>query len=234
MYTCIIIDDEKLARSLIENHLSKIDSIELVASCKSAIEASVILKEQPIDLLFLDIEMPVLKGTEFYKNLHQKPQVIFTTAYRDYAVEGFELNALDYLVKPITFTRFFKAVEKFLSTKNHQPLSLSASIDTTVKQDYIFVTEDRKQVKIIFDEVLYIESLKNYIKIITTNKTHVVKYSISSFEALLDKRFLRIHRSYIVNKYKVTAFTKQDVELNAVEIPIGESYKEAVASIKVP
>lgn len=224
MYKCLIIDDEKLARQLIESHLAKIDTIEVVASCKSAIEAINILNAQHIDLLFLDVEMPVLLGTDFYKNLVQKPKVIFTTAYREYAVDGFELNAIDYLLKPITFSRFFKAIEKFLASKNDK-----IKIQTTEKKpqnsNYIFVTEDRKQVKILFDEILFIESVKNYIKIKTKNKTHIVKYGISSFENLLDSRFLRVHRSYIVNKDKITAYTKHDIEIDEIEIPVGERYK---------
>lgn len=227
MYKCLIIDDEKLARRLIESHLSKIDDFEIVASCKSAIEASKIINEQPIDLLFLDIEMPVLKGTEFYNNLISKPQVIFTTAYRDYAVEGFELNALDYLIKPITFSRFFKAIERFLATQNSEKESLPI-VNETLHKNYIFVTEDRKQVKIFLDDILYVESVKNYIKIITQRKTHIVKHSISSFENLLDNKFIRVHRSYIINTAKITAYTKQDIEIGDIEIPIGDNYKQDV------
>ncbi len=225
MYKCLIVDDEKLARRLIENHLAKIDEIEVLASCKSAIEASKVLSQQAVDLLFLDVEMPVLKGTEFYKGLLAKPYVIFTTAYRDYAVEGFELNAVDYLVKPIEFDRFFVAVERFLAIQNDSPKE-----DTLVtpNRSYVFVTEDRKQVKITFDDILFIESLKNYIKINTRHKTHLIKSGISSFEDLLDSRFLRVHRSYVVNTDKITAYTKQDIEIDDIEIPIGESYRISV------
>ncbi|MFC5045582.1 LytR/AlgR family response regulator transcription factor [Aquimarina hainanensis] len=227
MYKCLIIDDEKLARQLIENHLSKIEGFEVVASCKSAIEASRILTSTPIHLLFLDVEMPVLIGTDFYKNLLQKPSVIFTTAYREYAVEGFELNAVDYLVKPITFPRFLKAIDKFLILENGKKEIVNEPRQPLDK-NYLFVTENRKQVKIIFDDILYIESVKNYIKITTEHKTHLIKYSISSFEELLDSYFLRVHRSYIVNTHKITAFTKYDIEIGAIEIPIGERYRELV------
>lgn len=231
MYRCLVIDDEKLARRLIENHLAKMDNFEVIASCKSAIEASKVLNEQAVDVLFLDIEMPVLNGTEFYKNLMSKPKVIFTTAYRDYAVEGFELNAVDYLVKPITFARFFKAIEKFLATQNTSKKSLSVSKESANK-NYIFITEDRKQVKIILEDILFIESVKNYIKIKTTNKTHLVKHGISSFADLLDKHFIRVHRSFIVNINRVTAYTKQDIEIGEIEIPIGESYKGNIEQIR--
>lgn len=228
MYKCLIIDDEKLARQLIESHLAKIDDFEVIASCKSAVEAIKILNSQHIDLLFLDVEMPVLLGTDFYKNLVQKPKVIFTTAYREYAVDGFELNAIDYLVKPITFSRFFKAIEKYLASENGKTIVQKVE-ELPKSKDYIFVTEDRKQVKILFDEILFIESVKNYIKIKTQTNTHIIKYGISSFEEILDNRFLRIHRSYIVNKDKITAFTKNDVEIGKIEIPIGNSYKDNIS-----
>ena len=226
-YKCLIVDDEELARELIATHVSQLPDFEIVATCASALEANTVLKNNAIDLLFLDIEMPVLKGTEFYNNLISKPQVIFTTAYRDYAVEGFELNALDYLIKPITFSRFFKAIERFLATQNSEKESLPI-VNETLHKNYIFVTEDRKQVKIFLDDILYVESVKNYIKIITQRKTHIVKHSISSFENLLDNKFIRVHRSYIINTAKITAYTKQDIEIGDIEIPIGDNYKQDV------
>lgn len=227
-YTCLIVDDEDLARRLIKNHLSQLDDFELVASCASAIEANKILKTRQIDLLFLDIEMPVLKGTEFFKNLIHKPKVIFTTAYRDFAIEGFELNAVDYLLKPITFSRFFKAIEKFLETEQANTTKLEAETDSENKTDYIFVRKERKQVKVYFDDILYIESVKDYIKIVTKADNHLIKQSLKSFEEVLDHRFLKIHRSYIINFEKVTAYTKQDMEIGEVEIPISESHKNSV------
>jgi DNA-binding LytR/AlgR family response regulator len=199
---------------------------ELVASCESAIEASKVLKEKRIDLLFLDIEMPVLKGTDFFRNLMHRPKVIFTTAYRDFALDGFELDAVDYLLKPISFARFFKAIEKFLG----QQALLAAAPENTdkAKDGYVFVRKDRKQVKVFFDAILYVESVKDYIKIITENDSHLIKHSLTAFKDVLDDRFLRTHRSYIVNLDKITAYTKQDVEIGRLEIPIGESYRIVV------
>lgn len=223
-YKCLIIDDEELARELIETHLSQLDGFELVASCSSAIEASNILQQQPVNLLFLDIEMPVLKGTEFFKNLLQKPKVIFTTAYRDYALDGFELNAIDYLLKPITFARFFKAIEKF-KEQQIAVTSEAITIPMNIEDDFIFVSKNRKKVKVNFDDILYIESLKDYIKIHIDTETHTIKFSISAFEKELDNRFIRVHRSYIVNRNKLTAYTKNDIEIGDIEIPIGENYK---------
>ncbi len=228
IYKCLIIDDEELARELIETHLNQLDNFELVASCASAIEASNILQKQPVDLLFLDIEMPVLKGTEFFKNLLQKPKVIFTTAYRDYALDGFELNAIDYLLKPITFSRFFKAIEKFKEQSSMTVKETQSNLPTT-EDGFIFVSKNRKKVKVIFDEILYIESLKDYIKIHLVNESHTVKFSISAFEKELDARFIRIHRSYIVNKNKITAYTKNDIEIGKAEIPIGDNYRENIS-----
>lgn len=225
IYKCLIVDDEELARRLLTNHLSQLEGFELVGSCQNAIEANKILKEHTIDLMFLDIEMPILKGTDFFRNLSQKPKVIFTTAYRDYAIDGFELDAVDYLLKPITFARFFKAIEKF---RNQQQSVESVDKPSFQKNEFIFIRKDRKQVKLLFDEVLYIESLKDYIKIHTKDTNHVIKHSISAFHELLDERFLRTHRSYIVNTDAITAYTSYDVEIQSTEIPIGESYRKEV------
>ncbi len=227
-YKCLIIDDEELARELLETHLSQLNDFELVGSCSSAIEASSLLQQKTVDLLFLDIEMPVLKGTDFFKNLMHKPMVIFTTAYRDYAVEGFELNAVDYILKPITFQRFFKAIEKFTSLQNSNPKTALTAVLTS-KEEYIFIRTDRKQLKVTFDSILYIESLKDYVKIHLKDETHLTKYRISAFEKELDQRFVRIHRSYIVNSDKITAYTKNDIEIGKAEIPIGENYKENIS-----
>ncbi len=230
IYKCLIIDDEELARELIETHLKQLDDFELVASCASSIKASTILQQQPVDLLFLDIEMPVLKGTDFFKNLLQKPKVIFTTAYRDYALDGFELNAIDYLLKPITFSRFFNAIEKFKEQSSIVVNDTQSSL-TTTEDDFIFVSKNRKKVKMIFDEILYVESLKDYIKIHLDNESHTIKFSISAFEKELDARFIRIHRSYIVNKNKITAYTKNDIEIGEIEIPIGDNYRKGMIAI---
>jgi DNA-binding LytR/AlgR family response regulator len=220
---CLIIDDEKLARRLMEAHLSQLDDFELIASCSSAIEASKILQEERIDLLFLDIEMPVLKGTDFFKNLLHKPQVIFTTAYREYAIEGFELNAIDYILKPITFERFFNAVEKYRAIQKGRSADLAVSQEN--RDAFIYIRKDRKQVKVHLDSILYIESLKDYVKIHLAHENHITKSSISAFKEHLDERFIRLHRSYIVNSDKITAYTKNDIEIGQIEIPIGESYR---------
>ena len=220
-YKCLIVDDEELARELIATHVQQLPDFEVVALCASAIEASSILKKETVDLLFLDIEMPVLKGTEFLKNLANKPKVIFTTAHREYAIESYELNVVDYLLKPIVFNRFFKAIEKFLETQ-----IVIENIQQKEKTSHIFVQSNKKNIKVLLDDILYIESIKDYIKIHTTNERLVIKHGISAFEDRLDDRFVRVHRSYIVNSNKVTAFTKQDIEIGKIEIPIGDMYKK--------
>jgi len=220
-YKCVIVDDEELARELIESHLNQLLDFEIVAICASAIEASSVLKKETIDLIFLDIEMPVLKGTEFLKNLAHKPKVIFTTAHREYAIEGYELNVVDYLLKPIVFSRFFKAIEKFLDTQ-----TVLESNHIIEDSTHIFVQSNKKNIKILFEEVLYIESIKDYVKIHTTEDKLIIKHGLSTFEDKLDERFIRVHRSYIVNSQKVTAYTKQDIEIGDIEIPIGDYYKK--------
>lgn len=220
-YKCLIVDDEELARELIATHVQQLPDFEIVALCASAIEASSILKKERVDLLFLDIEMPVLKGTEFLKNLANKPKVIFTTAHREYAIESYELNVVDYLLKPIVFNRFFKAIEKFLETQ-----TVVETIQQKEKVSHIFVQSNKKNIKVLLEDILYIESIKDYIKIHTTNERLVIKHGISAFEDKLDDRFVRVHRSYIVNSNKVTAFTKQDIEIGNIEVPIGDMYKK--------
>ncbi|MBL4671478.1 MAG: response regulator transcription factor [Arenicella sp.] len=227
---CLIVDDEELARELIESHLAQLDDFDLVASCASAIEASNVLKNNHIDLMFLDIEMPVLKGTDFYKNLLNKPKAIFTTAYRDYALDGFDLDAVDYLLKPIVFSRFFQAIERFLvshrDVKNTIDQGLHAAQYPPPR--HIFVRKDRKQVKLQLDQILYVQGLKDYVQVFLDNGSHIIKQGISAFEEQLGVGFLRTHRSYIVNQSKVTALTKSDVEIGDIEIPIGENFKSNV------
>jgi two-component system LytT family response regulator len=221
-YKCLIVDDEELARELIATHISQLPDFEIVAICASAIEANTVLKNQTIDLLFLDIEMPVLKGTDFLKNLVHKPKAIFTTAHREYAIESYELNVVDYLLKPIVFNRFFKAVEKFLDTQ-----IVIETNNNTSELTHMFVQSNKKNIKVNYDAILYVESIKDYIKIHTTDSQLVIKHGISAFEEKLDHRFLRVHRSYIVNSQKVTAYTRQDIEIGDLEIPIGDLYKKS-------
>ncbi|MGB3463723.1 MAG: LytTR family DNA-binding domain-containing protein [Cyclobacteriaceae bacterium] len=226
-YNCLIIDDEELARGLLEAYLSQLPDFHLVASCASAIRASDVLSSNQVDLIFLDIEMPVLKGTDFFKNLINPPKVIFTTAYRDYALDGFDLNAVDYLLKPIVFERFFKAVQKF-KTQQLTEDQEKAQLPEKERKNHVFVGKNMKQVRILLDEILYVESLKDYVKIHLSDEVHLIKRGITVFEKELDDRFVRVHRSYIVNSEKITAYTKNDIEIEEIEIPIGGNYKEGL------
>lgn len=218
MINCIIIDDEPLAVKLLENHISKIDSLKLIATAKNAIEAYQILQTKPVDLMFLDIEMPNLNGIEFLKSLHQKPKTIFTTAYREFAVEGFELEAVDYILKPITFERFFKSVDRVLR---------NIPSDEQV-EDFIIVKTDGLNRKIILSDILYFESQGNDVriilqiegKIITKNKMIDLEVSLS------DKGFIRIHRSFLINSKYVSAFNNNELNLGKYNIPVGRTYRK--------
>jgi two-component system, LytTR family, response regulator len=223
---CLVVDDEPLAIRLIEKHIEKIDALEVVATCNNAMKAFEILNNQTIDLLFIDIKMPNITGIEFLKNLKNPPKTILTTAYRDFAIDGFELGVVDYLLKPITFERFFKAVDKFLNENSKSDVKIKESF----KDDFILVKSGIKNHKINTNDILYIESVKDYIKIVLTdNKSITSKYKISDIEVELNqKKFIRIHRSFIINSSRITAFTNNDIEVNGVEIPIGASYKDNV------
>ncbi|GGZ92422.1 LytR/AlgR family response regulator transcription factor [Algibacter mikhailovii] len=225
---CIIIDDEPLAIALIEAHVSKIPNLEIIATCNNALEGFEVLKSKSVDLIFLDIQMPLLTGIDFLKSLSHPPKVIFVTAYREYAIESYELDVVDYLLKPISFERFFKAINKyFKSLESHTKLETVVS-ENNQKSEFIYVNVNKKNHKVLFSEIVYAESLKDYIQIHTKEKTIVTKDKISDFEQKLPKNFLRIHRSYIVNIDKVTAYTAHDVEVGALELPIGVSYKKDV------
>ncbi|NAS30792.1 response regulator [Flavobacteriaceae bacterium R38] len=229
---CLIIDDEPLAIQVIETHLKQFSDLELVATFEKPLEAFELLKTEKVDLIFLDIEMPILSGIDFIKSLSNSPKIILTTAYRNYALEGYELDIVDYLLKPISFKRFFKAINKYRRFNNDIE---SESIINTEKtnNDHLYVNSNKKFIKINFEDILYIESIKDYIRIHLSDKSVITKDAISNFEKKLPVSFLRTHRSYIINTTKITAFTKLDIEIDNKEIPIGASYKnEVIAFLK--
>ncbi|HTE33007.1 MAG TPA: response regulator transcription factor [Chryseolinea sp.] len=227
---CIAVDDEPPALDVIRKHIESIVSLELVAACNNAVEAFEILKSHPVDLLFLDIQMPQILGTDFIRSLQRPPHVIFTTAYRKFAVEGFELNAVDYLLKPISFSRFLQAVNKVLKTN----LTSGYAADTmppatTDQENHISFRSDRKIIRVAFSDILYIESLKDYIRVFTTHRSILTKQPISSLElALPKKKFIRIHRSYIVAIDKIDSYTADLVEIGEVQLPISRMYRNEV------
>ena len=224
--SCIIVDDEAIARDIIATHLSKIENIEVAAQCKNAIEAFNFISNNKIDLVFLDINMPEISGIAFAKSINKDIKIIFTTAYRDYAVEGFDLQAVDYLLKPIDFERLLKSVNRYFEVVSHnkQYINHEAAIS-----DFIFVRSERRMMKVDFAAINFIESYSDYIKIHLTDNTIVTRETISSIEAKLPKsQFLRIHRSYIVCLSKIQSFTNEDITVNRKVLPISRSYKKEV------
>lgn len=226
MIKCIIVDDETIAREIIDSHISKIDNLEVAAQCKNAIEAFNYVTNNPVDLVFLDINMPEISGISFAKSINKDIKIIFTTAYRDYAIDGFELQAVDYLLKPIAFERLLKAVNHYFEVYNKPDVEIAIKTEMT---DYIFVRSDRRMIKIDFDAILYIESYSDYIKIHLNNETIVTRETISAIEAKLpSNNFIRIHRSYIVAISEIKSFTNETIILSNVELTISRSFKKDV------
>lgn len=227
--SCLIIDDEAIAREIIESHVSKIENIRIVASCKNAVEAFNYINQHHIDLVFLDINMPEISGISFAKSINSDIKIIFTTAYRDYAVEGFELKAVDYLLKPISFERLQKAVQSYFEiyrNSNH-----THSLDTEFS-DFMFVRSERKMIKIDYTDIIYIESFGDYLKLHLTDKTIVTRETISAIEAKLPKQqFLRIHRSYIISIASIQNFTNEYITINKQALPISRTYKKEVLQL---
>ncbi len=222
-YKCFIVDDEPLALNVIEQHLSKFARFEVCGKSTDPVEALTLIKSLQPDLLFLDIEMPEITGLDLIASIQHKPEIIITTAYREYAVEGFELNVLDYLVKPIPFKRFLQAIDKFLEQKLPQAPAVPASDEPAC----IFVKADRKTIKIVLDDILFAEGVKDYVKITLPHQKIITKISVGNFFKILPAdRFLQVHKSFIVAKNKITAFTANDVEIGDVEIPIGRVCRE--------
>ncbi|HIC31827.1 MAG TPA: response regulator transcription factor [Flavobacteriaceae bacterium] len=223
---CLIVDDETIAREIIATHLDKIEGITVVASCNSAIEAFNVINSNHIDLIFLDINMPEISGISFAKSINKNIKIIFTTAYRDYAVEGFELKAVDYLLKPISFERLLKAVNTYFEVYGVSNITKNKSLTAN---DFIFVRSDRRMIKIDFDAIIYVESYSDYIKIHLKNEIVVTRETISSIEAKLPKQFfIRIHRSFIVSVSNITSYTNDTVTLTDTELTISRSYKKEV------
>lgn len=225
---CLIVDDEPIAREIIKAYCQHLPMLHIAASVGNALEAKTILQNQKIDILFLDINMPVLNGIAFLKTLKNQPQVIFTTAYKEYAVDAFDLAACDYLLKPFSLERFIVAVDKALEKSRHSPLPPNGGItDSDKTENYLFLKFDGKIYKLMHEELLFAEAQGNYTKIVTTQSTLLPSMTFSSFEELLPKPlFLRVHRSFILNKSKITHIEGNRVFIQNHEIPIGSSYRD--------
>ncbi len=225
---CIIIEDEPLATKILSDYILQVPFLELQASFKNALLATEYLRSNSTDLIFLDIHLPKLKGMDFLKTLSRPPAVIVTTAYYQYAVEGFDLNVTDYLLKPFGFERFLVAVGKVKTGGNESP-KLN---EIEGKKDFIFINIQKKKVKISFSEIVYIESQREYIKIVTTGKQYVPKMSTHEIESLLPANlFKRIHRSFIVSVSKIESYTAEIIEVNGASIPIGREYRGTIENL---
>ena len=226
--TCIIIEDEPLAVKVLSDYISQVPFLELQGTFKDALLATDYLRQHTTQLIFLDIHLPRLKGMAFLKTLSDPPAVIITTAYHQYAVEGFNLNVTDYLLKPIGFERFLTAVSKVKTAqaeKQNPP-------EPPDNKDFIFLNVQKKKVKILFPEIVYIESRREYIRIVTTQKEYLSKMSTHEIEEILPaRRFIRVHRSFIVSVSKIESYTAEVVEVNGVAIPIGRGYREVIESL---
>ena len=226
MFNCLVIEDEPLAADILRDYIGEVPDLHLVAVCRDVMTAMEYLRSQTIHVLFVDIHLPKINGIDFIRTIQNQYQVILTTAYHQYALEGYNLNVVDYLLKPIEFSRFLQAIQKI---SRQQPKSNDAVLTPPVKEQFYFFNVDKRQVKVYLNDILYIESLKEYVKIHTPKNYLVTKFQIGEFEALLNTpSLLRVHKSYIVNVDKITAFSASAIEIDAHTIPIGRTYKELI------
>jgi DNA-binding LytR/AlgR family response regulator len=228
---CLVVDDEPPARDIINRYIQDMPGLVLVGECSNAMQALNFLQQQSTDLVFLDINMPQLKGTDLLKIIKNPPKVIFTTAYSEYALEGYELDVADYLLKPIQFERFVKAVHKVMQSGTDGP-GIS-SLQPEMKQEaFVYFRVDRKMKKVMLGDILFIESMKDYIKIVTGEGILITKQSMTSVEAMLpENSFIRIHRSFIVSLPKVKSFTHELIEVDRTQIPIGKLFRNRVMKV---
>lgn len=228
MIRCIVVDDEPLALDILEDYISKVPFLKLVKKCSTALEALDCLKTEEIHLIFLDIQMPDLTGIQFLESLPKKPDVIFTTAYSDYAIEGFNLNAIDYLLKPISFERFLKAANKYYDGINKNAANLPSAKGGGQEDEYIFIKTEYKIVKVNLADVLYIEGLKDYIRFVTVNEQLLTLQSMKGMEEILPyKKFMRVHKSYIISLKHIETIERNKIKIRDKWIPIGNTYRES-------
>lgn len=228
---CLVVDDEPSARDVIKHYIAQLPQLSLAGECSNAVQVMGFLQQHPVDLMFLDIHMPQLKGIELLKILKHPPQVILTTAYADYALEGYELDVVDYLLKPIPFDRFLKAVQKAMPAT--QPIvEVTPSAPANANEGFVYFRVDRKMVKVMLSDIYYIECMKDYAKVVTAGGTLVTRQSMNALEALLpESLFLRTHRSFIVSLPKIKSFTHEVIEVDKAEIPIGKLFRSGVMKV---
>jgi DNA-binding LytR/AlgR family response regulator len=229
-YNCLIVEDEPLAAEVLDDYIKQVPFLEMKGICSDALYALDKLQNDRIDLIFLDIHLPKVKGTDFLKTLKETPQIIITSAYAEYALQGYELNVLDYLLKPIEFSRFLMSVNKLKQLGENGPLPVVSNV--IAEKPHLFFNVSKKKVKVVIEDILYIESLKEYIRITTNDRSILTKFQLHEIEDMLaHNNFIRVHRSYVVAKDKIDAFTATDIEIKGKQIPIGRSYKELVMSV---
>jgi DNA-binding LytR/AlgR family response regulator len=224
-YNCLVVEDEPLAAEILTDYIAQVPFLHCVAVCRDSIYALQVLQREKIDVMFLDIHLPKMKGLDFVRTLQNPPQVIITTAYRDYALEGYEVNAVDYLVKPVSFPRFLTAVNKL---RQDIPLAPPEANELP----YLLININKKKIRVPVEEILYIESKKDYIDIVTADRVYTTKYQLGEIaQELSTDAFIRIHRSYIAARHKITAYSATRVELGVVLLPIGRAYRDRVLLI---
>lgn len=229
-FNCLIVEDEPLAAEILQDYISQIPFLECKTICRDGIYAMQVLQKEKIDVLFLDLHLPKIKGLDFLKTLKDSPQVIVTTAYREYALDGYELNVVDYLLKPINFNRFVAAVNK-LKNETGKNITPATIIQAPTEQPYLLININKKRIKIFESDILFIESRKEYISIVTAQQSYLTKFTLSEMELQLqNKKFLRIHRSFLAATDKITAFTAVSIEIDSHKLPVGRSYREVVQS----
>lgn len=221
--SCLLVDDEPLAIQLLQKHVQEFDTLQLAGSCTNAVEAMAFLQQYSVDLLFLDIQMPKLTGLEMLKALKNPPAVIITTAYREYAMEGYDLDVIDYLLKPITFIRFSQAIDKFFRLHRKR----ESILQDPTKEKTVSIKSGAKTYQLEENEILYVESIRDYVKLHKVDGSSLLlKYKISQLDQELSDSFIRVHKSFLVNKNKISSYTAAEIEIGATIIPIGAQYKE--------
>jgi len=226
---CIIVEDETLAQQVIQSHLKKVDRFELVGICKNALEAKEVLNKQEVDLIFLDIQLPGMSGLDFLQSLQNPPLVVLTTAYSEYALESYEFNVIDYLLKPISFERFTKTINKIVDGRL---FTHTANEKESLLHDHIFIKSNSKFFKVNFSEIIYIEGMKDYLKVHTAEYKLITHQTMNDMEKILSpKQFIRVHKSYIVAVPYIRSIYGNSIEMEKVTIPIGNSYKDKVVNL---
>lgn len=224
---CLIVDDEPPARELLTSYIEKMDDLEICGQCGNALEAFAFIQKNPVNILFLDIQMPRMNGLELIKSLQERPRIILTTAYREFAVEGFELDVLDYLVKPISFERFLKSISKYHQYNILKQPAVNENNEEAYDKAYMYFKVNKDLVKIFLKEIIYIESIKDYVKIVTPLKSFITYQRIGYMEEKLpENRFVRIHKSYIISVDKIVSYNNEEVNVQSFSLPIGRNYKQ--------